>query len=169
MQIVETTRLVIRHFSLADAPFIMELVNQPSFIENIGDREVHNLADAEGYLTKGPLASYKLHGHGLSAVLRKSDKALVGMCGLLKRDYLDAPDIGYAYMPAFWGQGYAQEAAKAILMHGKMAFGYKRVFAIINPSNARSIHVVSKLGFQFTGLVTPPNEERQILCYTKNF
>ncbi len=72
--IIETDRLILRHLSANDAPFILELLNDPSFIQNIGDRGVRTIADAEAYITKGPVASYKKNGFGLELVVTQRDR-----------------------------------------------------------------------------------------------
>src|SRR5690554_3626434 len=107
MLICETARLVLRRLTLDDAPFILTQLNEPSFIQFIADRGVRTLDDARRYLEIGPLASYAQHGHGLWLAALKDSQAPIGLCGLLRRDNLDAPDLGYALLPAFWGQGYA--------------------------------------------------------------
>ncbi len=112
---IETPRLALRRFEFEDAPFVVELLNQPSFIENIGDRGVRNVDDARRYMREGPMAMYEKYGFGLWHAARRSDGAPVGMCGLLKRDILPDVDIGYAYLARYWGQGYALEAAQAAL------------------------------------------------------
>src|SRR5690349_9858902 len=115
---IETPRLHIRPFSFNDAPFILRLLNEPSFLQHIGDKGVRDLEGAKVYLTNGPMASYARHGHGLMAVVLKATGEPIGMCGLLKRDNLEHPDLGYAFLPEFWSKGYAREAAKATLDHG---------------------------------------------------
>src|SRR6478736_5082404 len=105
-----TERLALYRFTLDDAPFAMALVNDPSFVRYIGDKGVRTLEDARGYLEKGPLASYERYGFGLFKVVRRADGEAVGMCGLLKRDALDDVDVGYAFLPAFWSNGYALES-----------------------------------------------------------
>src|SRR5438045_3428187 len=108
--ILSTERLTLRMLTPADAPFILELVNQPSWLRNIGERNVRSIEDAVGYIEKGPRASYTRHGFGLWCVERTSDRTPIGMCGLLKRDHLDTPDIGFAYLERYQGQGYGKEA-----------------------------------------------------------
>jgi ribosomal-protein-alanine N-acetyltransferase len=146
---LETPRLVLRRFVFDDAPFVLGLLNEPSFIENIGDKGVRTLEDAERYLRDGPMAMYERYGFGLWHTARKSDGAAVGMCGLLRRDTLPDADVGYAYLPAFWGQGYAFEAAEATLRHGARKFGLQRVLGVVSPGNAGSIRVLEKLGLRF--------------------
>jgi RimJ/RimL family protein N-acetyltransferase len=148
----QTPRLTLRRLTLADAPFIVELLNQPSFIENIGDRGVRSIEDAYQYLRAGPMAMYEQFGFGLLHVSRKSDGAAVGMCGLLRRDILPEVDIGYALLPAYWGGGLAFEAAQATLRFGARKFGLKRIIGVVSPGNDASIRVLEKLGMRFERL-----------------
>jgi RimJ/RimL family protein N-acetyltransferase len=146
---LETPRLVLRRFEFDDAPFVVALLNQPSFIANIGDRGVRSLEDAQRYLREGPMSMYEKHGFGLWHASRKPDGAPVGMCGLLKRDHLPDVDVGYAFMPEFWGVGYAFEAASAALRHGREKFGLQRVIGVVSEGNSASIRVLEKLGMRF--------------------
>ena len=140
---LETPRLHLRPLALVDAPFILRLLNEPSFLEHIGDKGVRHLDGARAYLESGPMASYARHGHGLLAVELKATGQPIGMCGLLKREHLDHPDLGYAFVPEAWGQGYALEAARAALEGAKR----DRVLALVSPANAASIRLLEKLGF----------------------
>lgn len=146
---LETERLLIRPFERGDAPFILRLLNEPSFIEHIADKGVRTIEQAEAYLQSGPMASQELNGHGLWAVLRKEDGALMGMCGLIKRPTFTEIDLGYAYLPEFWGQGYALEAAHACLDWGRRKLGLDRCIALVSPKNGPSIRLLEKLGFLF--------------------
>jgi RimJ/RimL family protein N-acetyltransferase len=146
---LETARLKLREFSADDAAFVLRLLNEPSFIEFIGDRGVRTLTDAERYLRNGPMASYRHHGHGLLRVSLKDGDIPVGMCGLVKRDTLPAPDIGFALLPDFWGRGYVTEAAEAVLEHGQKTLGIRVILGITTPGNVRSIAVLQKLGLSF--------------------
>lgn len=144
-----TERLTIRPFTLADAPFILRLLNEPSFIENITDKGVRTLEQAEGYLRAGPLASYAAHGHGLWMVAHRGTGKPMGMCGLIKRDTLPQVDLGYAFCPEFWGLGYAREAAAACLAWGRDGLGLQGMLAIVSPGNAASIRLLEALEFRF--------------------
>ena len=148
MNIIETERLTLREFTAEDAGFILELVNEPSFIQNIGDRGVRTLSDAVRYLEAGPISSYARNGFGLYLVQLKESGESIGMCGLIKRDALDDVDIGYAYLPKFWSKGYAVEAALAVKEQGR-SLGLKRLVAITDPANTGSIRVLEKIGFTF--------------------
>jgi [ribosomal protein S5]-alanine N-acetyltransferase len=149
MIVLETERLVLRRLQLSDAEFIFRLVNEPSWLHFIGDKNVHNLDDARRYLREGPLDMYERHGFGLFCVVIKSSGAPAGTCGLLKRDTLPDVDVGYALLPEFWGQGYAYEATSAVLAYGNRTLGLQRILAITTPSNDSSIRLLGKVGMQF--------------------
>lgn len=162
---LETARLTLRRFAYDDAPFIVELLNQPSFIRNIGDRGVRNADDARRYLRDGPMAMYEQFGFGLWRASRRSDDAFVGMCGLLKRDILPDVDIGYAFLPEHWGQGYAFEAADATLAHGAGKFGLKRIIGVVSDHNAASIRVLEKIGMRFERMYPMHPNEPEVRLY----
>jgi RimJ/RimL family protein N-acetyltransferase len=149
LKILETERLSLRRLSADDAEFIFELVNQPSFIKNIGDRGVRTKADAVAYIQNGPVASYERFGFGLNLVELKESGTAIGICGLLKRDSLPDVDIGFAFLPEFWSRGYAVESAAAIMDHGRSVLGLGRIVAITAPENLGSIKVLEKIGFKF--------------------
>ena len=152
MNILETERLTLRQFTADEAPFILELVNEPSFIQNIGDRGVRTLSDAVKYIETGPVSSYARNGFGLYVVTLKESGESIGMCGLIKRDALDDVDIGYAYLPRFWSKGYAVEAARAVKEQAR-SLGLKRLVAIVDPANTGSIRVLEKLGLAFEKMI----------------
>jgi RimJ/RimL family protein N-acetyltransferase len=147
MKILETERLVLRLLTVDDAPFIFKLLNEPSWLRFIGDRGVRTCEDARNYLVKGPLAMYQRLGFGLNLATLKDSGMPLGVCGLIKRDTLPDVDIGFAFLPEFWGRGYALEAARAVLEQGKVCFGTKRIVAIASPDNSSSIKLLAKIGF----------------------
>jgi RimJ/RimL family protein N-acetyltransferase len=153
MKILETERLLIRRFTSDDAPFILELLNEPSFIQNIGDRNIRSVEDARTYLLNGAIASYEKHGFGLSLVILKQTGEAIGMCGLIKRDELDDVDIGYAFLPRYWSKGYAVEAARATREYAKETIGLRRLAAIVDPANESSVRVLEKIGMMFEKMV----------------
>ena len=153
MKVLETDRLEVRHVTIDDAEFILGLLNEPSWLRFIGDKGVRTLDDARAYILDGPIASYQRFGFGLYMTQQKSDGARIGLCGLLKRDALPDVDIGFALLPAYWGKGYALEAAAGVLEHGRAAHGLRRIVAITNPDNARSIQLLEKLGMRQEGTV----------------
>jgi RimJ/RimL family protein N-acetyltransferase len=165
---LETPRLYLRRLEFGDAPFIVALLNQPSFIANIGDRGVRSIDDAHRYLREGPMAMYEKQGFGLWQVTRKSDGVAIGMCGLLKRDPLPDVDIGYAFLPEFWGTGYAFEAAEATMGHGAKKFGLERVIAVVSVGNDPSIRLLEKLGMRFERMFAMRPDEPQVRLYGRN-
>jgi RimJ/RimL family protein N-acetyltransferase len=149
MKILETERLVLRTAGVDDAPFYLELVNDPDFIAFIGDRNIRTLEGARDAIEKGPVAMQAALGHSIYMVERKADGKPVGMSGLIKRDTLVDVDIGYAFLPAYRGLGYAYEAGAAVVAHARDVVGLRRLVAIASPENAASIALLHKLGLQF--------------------
>jgi [ribosomal protein S5]-alanine N-acetyltransferase len=163
--LIETGRLALRRLTTGDAAFILELLNDPEFLRHIGDKGVRTEADACRYLETGPIASYGRHGFGLYRVgLRESGEA-IGMCGLLKRDWLDDVDIGFAYLPRFRRQGYGREAAAAVLALARDAFGLSRVVAITSPGNEPSIRLLAGLGFRYERTARPSEKEPEVRVF----
>jgi len=153
MLVLETSRLILRRLTLDDAEFIFRLVNDPSWLRFIGDKNVHNLDDARRYLREGPLYMYERYGFGMYRVEERESASPTGMCGLIKRDTLPDADVGYAFLPEFRGKGYAYEAASAVLEYGNRAFGLRRILAITTPSNDASIRVLEKAGMKLERLM----------------
>ena len=147
--VLETDRLRLRHLTDADAPFILELLNDAAFLANIGDKGVRDEEGARRYVAEGPARSYEQHGFGLWAVELRDSSTPVGMCGLLKRDTLPDVDIGYAFLPRFRAHGYAYEAAAATMRHAREQLGIHRVIAIVSPGNESSIRLLEKIGLRF--------------------
>ena len=166
MIVLETERLVLREVEAGDAAFILDLLNSAGFIANIGDRGVRTLDEAAGYIRERVLASYAAHGFGMWLAERKSDGGAVGLAGLVKRDGLDEPDLGYALVELAWGQGYAQEAAAAVLKHARDALGLRKLAAITTPENYASMAVLRKIGFTFQGMIELPGIERESTYFT---
>jgi [ribosomal protein S5]-alanine N-acetyltransferase len=165
---LETDRLTLRRLEFDDAPFLVGLLNQPSFLENIGDRGVRNVDDAHRYLREGPMAMYEKFGFGLWHVARRADGAAIGMCGLLRRDILPDADLGYAYLPEYWGQGYAFEAAQATLRHAAKTFGLGRVIGVVSAGNHRSIRILERLGMTFERMVSMRPNEPDVRLYGRS-
>jgi RimJ/RimL family protein N-acetyltransferase len=166
--VVATGRLTLRRLTDDDAPFILALLNEPSFVENIGDRGVRTLDDARAYLAAGPMASYERFGFGLYLVERADDGAPMGICGLLQRDALDDVDVGFALRPAFWARGYALEAAAAVIAHEARAHALTRVAGIVRPGNQGSIRVLEKLGMTFERAVRLSEGAPESLLYARD-
>lgn len=166
MLVLETERLYVRHLSFDDAAFILRLLNEPSFLENIGDRNIRTLDDSKAYIKRGPMQSHEKHGFGLDCVELKDSEKPIGICGLLQRPGLVDVDIGYAFLPQFWSKGYALEAASGVLSHAKKILGMERIAAIVNEDNANSICLLEKLNFRYTRMVSPPQGKKEVKLYT---
>ena len=145
-----------------DADFVLRLVNEPSFLRYIGDRGVRTIEDARRYIADGPVAGYARYGYGLLRVARKSDGTTVGMCGVLKRDTLPDPDIGFSFLPEFWSQGYALESAGAVMKHAREVLRLGRILAITTNDNESSIRLLGKLGFRFDRMMPFGSEELRL-------
>jgi RimJ/RimL family protein N-acetyltransferase len=165
VNVIETERLALRQLTADDAEFIFGLVNEPSWLEYIGDRGVHTIDDARGYILNGPVTSYAQNGFGLYLTVLKDGGAPIGICGLLKRDTLEDPDIGFALLPRYWSQGYAIEAATAVMSHARTALGLKRIVAITAANNTRSIALLGKLGLRFERSLPVTDEKAPVSVY----
>ncbi len=166
LQILETERLVLREGEAADAPFMLELLNSPGFLENIGDRGVRDEAGALDFIAGRLHGSYREHGFGMWVTVQKSDHRPVGLAGLVRREGLDTPDVGYAFIQRAWGQGYAQEAAAAVLAHAQGPLGIPKLAAITKPENFASMAVLKKIGFVYQGMIQLPGIDGESTYFT---
>lgn len=153
MKVLETERLVLRRLVAEDAPFILELLNDPSWLRFIGDKGVRTLDDARAYIRNGPGDMYTRLGHGLYLAELKDGGIPIGLCGLIKRDTLENVDIGFAFLPLYRARGYAHEAASATLAYARNTLGLKRIVAITSPDNQASARLLEKIGLRFEGMV----------------
>jgi RimJ/RimL family protein N-acetyltransferase len=169
MIVLKTERLILRQFSSDDVQFILDLLNEPSFIQNIGDRGVQTLEDARSYILRVPVASYERHGFGLYLVILKESGESIGMCGLIKREELEDVDIGYAFLPKYWSKGYAVESAFAVKEYARDVIGLKRLVAITDPENQGSIRVIEKLGLKFEKMVRLSEDDIELKLFAVNF
>ena len=165
---LQTERLLLRPFTIDDAEFILTLLNEPSFLRYIGDKKVRNLDDARQYILNGPVASYERHGFGLCLVELRESHAPIGMCGLLKRDELPDPDIGFALLPDFWSKGFAFEASTAVLDDARERLKLERILAITSVDNHASIDLLQRLGFTFEGLRQLASDREPVKLFTRN-
>lgn len=168
MTVLSTQRLELKQLGASDAPFMLELLNDPSFIANIGDRGVRTVEDAARYVQDRMIPSYARYGYGLYLVELKATGAAIGICGLVRRDYLDDPDVGFAFLPQFLGRGYALESATAVCVHAIEVLRLPRLLAITAPHNTRSMHLLGKIGLRFERMITPPGEAMEIRLYTSD-
>lgn len=157
MEILTTQRLVLREVVETDDEFMLDLLNQPSFIKYIGDRNVRNLEQSREFIKTRYTKSYEENGYGLYLVELKETQTSIGLCGFVKRDSLPNSDIGFAFLPQYEGKGYAFESAQAVMKYGKEKLGFKRVLAITTQDNVRSGKLLEKLGLHFEKLIEMPN------------
>ena len=169
MIILETERLLLRKLTPDDADFIFELLNDPSFIQNIGDRNIRTLDDACAYIVNGPVKSYEKNGFGLYLIAVRKTNESIGMCGLIRRENLEDVDIGYALLPRHWSKGYATEAAQATKAYARDVIGLKRIVAIVDPANESSIHVLEKLGLRYEKMVRLSADDIDLKLFAIDF
>lgn len=162
MCILATERLILRKLTLDDAPFMLDLLNQPSFIRFIGDRGVRTLDDARDIIEKRYLDAYQRLGFGIYLTLLKEDQTPIGICGLVKRNGLDDVDVGYAFLPHYWSKGYASESVSGVLAYARETLRIKRILGITTPDNISSIRVLEKAGFTFERMVRLPGEDVEL-------
>jgi RimJ/RimL family protein N-acetyltransferase len=169
MNILETERLRLRTIETADAAFYYELVNDPTWLEFIGDKGIRSLEQARAAIVDGPCAMQARCGHSLYVMERKSDGRPLGLCGLIQRDALPEADIGYAIRPEFFGQGYTHEAAVAVLAYARARLGMRRVLGLTAPGNANSISLLLKLGLAYVETRPLPPDDRPTNIYRIEF
>jgi RimJ/RimL family protein N-acetyltransferase len=160
---LETSRLTIRPLTLDDAPAVLALLNEPSFLSFVGDRGVRTVDDARRYLETGPLAMYAAHGHGMYRVGLRADDQMIGICGLMWRAELPQPDLGFALFPGYWRQGYAFEAASVVMKYARETLGLGVVLAIAQADNHTSKRLLERLGFRAAGTARIREDEELLL------
>ncbi|MEJ5999837.1 GNAT family N-acetyltransferase [Paucibacter soli] len=160
-----TARLRIRRMCLADAGFMLALLNEPTWLHFIGDRGVRTLEDARNYILQGPVAMVARLGYGFGVVESLASGEPLGICGLAKRDYLEHADLGFAFMPQHGGQGYAHEAAAAVLACARGELGMARVLATTRSYNHGSQKLLEKLGLRFERMIRHPDGDRELMLY----
>jgi RimJ/RimL family protein N-acetyltransferase len=168
VKILETERLILRRATVDDSAFILELLNEPSWLRFIGDKGVKTLDDARGYILQSLVAMYEQLGFGLYLTELKGESAPIGICGLIKRDSLEDVDIGFAFLPKFWGKGYAYESASAVMAYGKETFSLNRIVAITSPDNYGSAKLLEKLGFNFERMVKLSDDGADVILFASD-
>lgn len=156
--VLETPRLSLRHLANEDAAFLAELMNEPAYIDKIGDRCVRTIADAMRYIEEKYVTSYARHGFGFYLVKLVERDAPIGICGLVKRESLDHPDLGFAYLRRFWSRGYATEAASATLQYARDALKLPFINGVVSPKNMRSIRLLEHLGLRYLRSLEPAGQ-----------
>jgi RimJ/RimL family protein N-acetyltransferase len=165
LKVIETDRLILRKLSVDDAGFILELVNDPSWLKFIGNKDVKTIEDARSSISNKYVEMYNRLGFGLYLTELKDKRVPIGICGLIKRDALEDVDLGFAFLPDFRGQGYAYEAAAATMEYGKNVLGLNRIAAITSQGNDASIKLLEKLGFQFEKIVELSKDSEGVMLF----
>lgn len=166
MKILETERLILREIVESDDAFVLDLLNQPSFIKYIGNRNVRNLEQARAFIENRYRKSYAENGFGLYAVELKETNEPIGFCGFVKRDGLPDADLGFAFLPQFERRGFAFESAAAVMKYGRETLNLQRVLAITTQTNESSIKLLNKLKFKFDGLIKLPNDSEELNLFS---
>jgi len=166
MKILETQRLTLRTINADDDLFYYELVNDPTWLEYIGDKGIRTVAEARSAILEGPCLMQQRLGHSLYVMERKSDGAPLGLCGLIKRDSIPEVDIGYAIRPAYFGHGYTYEAAAAVVAYARDVLRMRRLMGLTHPGNTVSINLLAKLGLTFVEhkVLPPDGRPTNIYC-----
>lgn len=167
--VLQSERLRLSELTVEDAATVLALLNEPDFIRNIADRQVRTLAQATQYLLDGPVASYRQHGFGMWLIRRKADQQPVGLCGLIQRDFLTLPDLGYAVFAAYSGQGYTSEAAAAVLQYARDQLQLSQLCAIVAPDNQASLRILHKCGFVLQRELQLPDNQKRVLYLEHTF
>lgn len=168
MIVLETERVILRRLTANDAAFILNLLNQPSFIRYIGDRGVRNLSDARLYIETKFIESYQRFGFGLYLVELKPDQTPIGICGFVKRDALPDADIGFAFLPEYWSQGYGVESARAAFDYGKSVLGFKRILAITTKDNEGSGKLLAKVGLKYERMIRLSDKDDEAKLFSSD-
>lgn len=164
---LETDRLTLRQLTLDDAGLMLAIWNDPAFVRHVGDRGIRTTADARQAMRQGVLRLYEEHGYGPYRVALQETDQPIGICGLFRRDCFEVPDIGYSTLPEFCGNGYAWEAACAVVDNAAAGLGLERLIAIISPGNDASIGLIRKLGFEFERMHRMPDAGEDVAIYGK--
>jgi len=163
--LLETERLRLRWLTLDDAELMLAIWNDPTFMQHVGDRGVRTVEQARVTMTEGPLKLYEDHGYGPYRVALSGTDDAIGTCGLFKRDHLDDPDIGFAFLPEHCGRGYGWEAATAVVRHAREDLGLRRLTAIVSPGNEASVGLIEKLGMRFESMICMPGDDDEVSLY----
>ena len=163
--VLETARLQLRRLTLDDAAFLIDVFNDPAFKRFVGDRNIQTVDQARAFLEKGPFDSYRRFGFGHYVVELKGSGTPIGICGYVKRDTLPDVDIGFSLLPPFRSQGYALEAASAVMAYGRDTLGFRRIVAIASPDNDASIRLLGRLGLSFEGRVKLSEKGEELNLY----
>ncbi len=164
--LIETDRLKLRAITIDDTELMLAVWNDPAFMRNVMDRGIRTPEQAREALQEGALKLFADFGYGPYCISLKSDGSMIGICGLFRRENLDDPDIGFAVLPDYCGQGYAGEAAAAVVAYARDDLGLGALTAIVSPGNAASIRLIEKLGLTFDSMITMPGEDDAMCLYS---
>lgn len=165
-EILQTERLRLRRFNTGDAVFMRDLTNTEDWLKNIGNRDTNTEELARKYLENGNIRNYTELGYGGYLVELKETGESIGMCGLFKRDGLDHPDIGFAFMPQYYGKGYGFEAASAVLKYALEVLHLPKLLGITLPSNKGSARILEKIGLTYTGMIRLPGDGDELMLFS---
>ena len=164
--ITETPRLRIRELTVDDAEFVLALTNEPSFISQIADKGLRSPADAKHFILEGPWTSQQQSGYGQFAVELKESGDPIGICGLLFREHLNLTDVGFAFLPQYWRQGFALEAATAVMKYGNSVLGIKKIVGLTSDKNPASICLLEKLGLSLEKTISMSDDDPGTSVYS---
>jgi len=164
-----TPRLRLRWMSEEDAGLALAVWNDPDFMHHVGDRGIRTLEEARNAMRGGMLKHYAQFGYGPYLLELREGGPPMGLCGLFKRENLQDPDIGYALLPGFRGQGYMFEAAQGVLVHARDDMGLPRLKAIVSLANTASVRLLEKLGMRAQGELRMPGEDEDVMLYGIEF
>ena len=167
--VLNTERLELNWLTLEDTPLMLGIWNDPAFVRYVADRGIRTLEQARAAVEAGPLRLYAEYGYGPFRVRRREDGMDMGICGLFRRDVLEDPDIGFALLPEFCGQGYGFEASVAVLDYARDALRLPAVTAIVAPQNAPSIGLLEKLGMRYERPIRMPGDDHDVSLYRIEF
>ncbi len=166
MSLLETKRLELHKITEDDAPFYLKLFNSESWLRFIGDRKIRSLEDAKAYIRKNYLPSYELHGYGSYTVRLRSNGNTIGACGLYKREGLEHPDIGFAFLHEYTGKGYGYESAKAVMEYARDTLGIDTILGFTVHYNEASIKLLQKLGLRESGTFRFDYDSQELLLFS---
>ena len=162
---IETERVRIRALTIIDAGFMMQLMNTATWIKNIGNRNINNKTAASNYIANNIINSYHVNGFGHFLVAQKKDDQPIGICGIVKREGLALPDLGFAFLPQYEGKGFATESGKAVVKYASESLQIAELAGITKPDNLASIRVLEKVGMEFKGMIRLPQDANEFSLY----
>lgn len=161
---IESDRLVIQKISTEDAPFFFKLFNSEGWIKNIGNKNIKDLEAVKKHIEDKYLVQYNKYPFGACTV-RLKDGTTIGTCGIYVRPYLDIPDVGFAFLEEYTGNGYAYESSKALMDFVKSTYGIRQFSGITVPENKASIRLLEKLGLKAIKEITAPNDQTPLIYF----